>query len=309
MAHSRSVRVFAPSFLLAAALTILSGFLFTVSHGIIRHIGGFGVELHPFEIAFFSNLFSALFYIPLFIKSGVKILHTSKLRLHIFRSFFNAASLITFYTALTLTPLADVTALALAGPLFVTVGAVFFLGEIIRVRRWMALSFGTIGALIIIRPGFESVSIGLLFVILSSICTAGSKLLAKHLTHRDSAVTCSAYIAILQTPITFICALFVWVTPSVEQLSWLAAIGVLVAMAHISMVQAYKFADVSAMEPFVFLRLIWAASIGLLAFGELPGIWTWLGGAIIVASSSYIARREANSPKSSRLAAISVEHD
>ncbi len=64
-------------------------------------------------------------------------------------------------------------------------------------------------------------------------------------------------------------------------------------MAHITMVQAFKFADVSALEPYVFLRLIWAASIGLIAFGEFPGVWTWIGGAIIVAASSYIARREA----------------
>ena len=300
MANSLSALLRVPSFFLAATLTILSGFLFTASHGIIRHIGGFEVELHPFEIAFFSNLFSALFYIPLFIRSGVQILHTNKLSVHILRSFFNAGSLTTFYIALTLTPLADVTALALAGPLFVTLGALLFLGEIIRVRRWIALSFGALGALIIIRPGFEEISVGLLFVILSSIIAAGSKLLAKHLAHSDSAVTCSAYVAILQTPITFICSLFVWVTPSLEQLTWLAAIGVLVAVAHICMVQAYKFADVSAMEPFVFLRLIWAASIGLIAFGEFPGVWTWVGGAIIVAASSYIAQREAKSTKHHR---------
>ena len=281
-----------PSFVLAAGLTILSGFLFTGSHGIIRHIGGFGVKLHPFEIAFFSNLFSVLFYLPLFLRDGVQMLYTPKLPLHIFRSFFNAASLTTFYTALALTPLADVTALALAGPLFVTLGALFFLGEIIRMRRWLALSFGALGAFIIIRPGFEAFSIGFVFVILSSICAAGSKLLAKHLTRSESAVTCSAYVAILQTPITFIAALFVWNTPSLEQLVWLAAIGTLVAMAHISMVQAYKYADLSAMEPFIFLRLIWAASIGLLAFGEFPGIWTWVGGTIIVVASSYIAHRE-----------------
>jgi len=295
MANPSSSRFRVPTFVLAAGLTILSGFLFTGSHGIIRHIGGFGVELHPFEIAFFSNLFSVLFYIPLFLRDGLQILYTPNLSLHIFRSFFNAASLTTFYTALTLTPLADVTALALAGPLFVTLGALFFLGEIIRARRWIALSFGALGALIIIRPGFETFSIGFFFVILSSICAAGSKLFAKHLTRSESAVTCSAYVAILQTPITFIAALFVWDNPSLEQLVWLAAIGFLVAMAHISMVQAYKYADISAMEPFVFLRLIWAASIGLIAFGELPGIWTWVGGVIIVTASSYIARRESKS--------------
>ena len=300
MGNSIGPRRTIPTFLLAAGLTILSGLFFTSSHGIIRHIGGFVVTLHPFEIAFFSNLFSALFYIPVLVKTGTQILHTNKLWLHVIRSFFNAASLTTFYIALAFTPLADVTALALAGPLFVTLGALFFLREIIRTRRWIALSFGILGGLIIIRPGFEAFSIGFLFVIISQICAAGSKLFAKHLTRSDSAVTCSAYVAILQTPITFVAALFVWVTPSLEQLFWLAAIGILVAMAHITMVQAFKFADVSAMEPFGFLRLIWAASIGLLAFGELPGVWTWVGGAIIVAASSYIARREARSNNTTR---------
>ena len=106
---------------------------------------------------------------------------------------------------------------------------------------------------------------------------------------------------IAQINVIFICSLFVWVTPSLEQLTWLATIGVLVAMAHISMVQAYKYADISAMEPFVYLRLIWAASIGLLAFGEFPSIWIWVGGVIIVGASSYITRREAKLDKSSSI--------
>ena len=103
-----------PWFLLAAGLTVLSGFFFTLSHGLIRHIGGFGISLHPFEIAFFSNFFSALFYIPFLLRRGTRILHTSKLLIHVMRAFFNAASLTTFYMALAFTPLADVTALALA---------------------------------------------------------------------------------------------------------------------------------------------------------------------------------------------------
>ena len=73
----------------------------------------------------------------------------------------------------------------------------------------------------------------------------------------------------------------------------MAAVGILVAMAHLSMVQAYKYVEVSSMEPFVFVRLVWAAGIGYLAFQEFPGPWTWAGAHIIVAASSYIARREA----------------
>jgi drug/metabolite transporter (DMT)-like permease len=277
------------TFLLAAGLTIFSNFFFTASHGIVRHIGP---ELHPFEITFFSNLFSALFYVPWFLKVGLSPLKTTKFKFHFIRAFFNVAALIAWYTALSLVPLADAVALGLAGPLFVTVGAMLFLGEKIKMRRWIALGIGICGALVIIRPGFETLSIGFLFVILSGACGAGTKLFAKHLSETDSAVTCSAYVAILQTPISFCFALFVWKTPSLEQLGWLAATGVFVALAHLCMVQAFKYVEVSALEPFVFTRLIWAALIGFFIFSEFPGAWTWVGAAIIVSASTYIAHRE-----------------
>jgi len=299
----------ASSFLLAAGLTVLSGLLFTSSHGIIRHLGGVGGELHPFQIAFFSNLFSALFYLPFFLRNGFGILKTEQFPTHLTRAFFNAGALTAWYTALTLAPLADVVALGLAAPLFVTLGAFFFLGEVIRIRRWVAIAIGIIGALIIIRPGFEEVSIGLLFVIMSSMFGAGTKLFAKHLMQTDSAVTLSAYVAILQTPITFALAIFVWRIPTLEQLVWLAAIGVLVAMAQLAMVQAFKYVEVSAMEPFVFLRLVWAAVIGFIAFQELPGLWTWVGGAVIVAASTYITRREAQASAQASAAAQQVLRD
>ena len=282
------------SYFVAVGLTILSGVLFVSSHGIIRHVGGTGGALHPFEIAFFSNLFSALFYLPLFFRSGLEILKTEKLPLHIIRSFFNATALTTWYAALTLTPLADVIALGLAAPLFVTLGAFIFLGETFRARRWIAILVGIGGALIIIRPGFEEASVGFLFVIISTIFAAGTKIFAKQLIQTDSAVTCSAYVAILQMPITFALAISVWRFPTTEELAWMAAVGILVAIAHLAMVQAYKFVEVSAMEPFVFLRLVWAAGIGFLAFQEYPSVWTLAGGAVIVAASSYIARRETN---------------
>ena len=281
------------TFLLATGLTILSGLLFVSSHGIIRHLGGVSGELHPFQIAFFSNLFSALFYIPLLARSGIRVLKTDRFPLHLVRAFCNATALTAWYTALTLTPLADVIALGLVAPIFVTLGAFFFLGEIIRIRRWAAIFIGIAGALIIVRPGFEAVNVGYMFVILSTVFTAGTKIFSKQLITTDSAVTCSAYVAILQTPITFVLALFVWRVPTFDQLILLAAIGILVALAHLCFVQAYKYVEVSAMEPFVFLRLVWAAGIGYLVFQEIPTPWTWIGAAVIVAASSYIARREA----------------
>ena len=208
--------------------------------------------------------------------------------LHIIRSLFNATAIVAWYTALTFTPFAEVIALGLAAPLFVTIGAFVFLGEKFRTRRWIAILVGIAGALVIIRPGFETISTGFLFAILSTVFAAGTKIFAKELIQTDSAVTCSAYVAILQTPITFVLALFVWRLPTTEQLLWMATAGILVAMAHLSMVQAFKHVEVSSMEPFVFMRLVWAAGIGYVAFQEFPGPWTWAGAIVIVAASSYI---------------------
>lgn len=220
-------------------------------------------------------------------------MRTSKFRIHFIRSFFNAGAVGAWYTALSLTPLADATALALTSPLFVTFGAVLFLGETARLRRWIAISIGIFGALLIIRPGFQAFSFGFLFVLGSIILGGGSRIFAKHLTQWDTPVTIGAWVALLQIPITFLMAIYFWKWPNVIQLSMLAAVGLLVGGAHYTMTLAYNRTDVSALEPFNFVRLIIAALIGFFFFKEFPDVWTWIGGFIIIASTSYIARREA----------------
>lgn len=293
---------FSQSFPVAAGFTITSALVFTASHAIVRHLGG---DLHPLVIAFFSNFFSALFYVPLLMRIGLGTLRTEKFRLHVVRSFINVASLSTWYMALALIPIADAAALGLSAPLFLTIGAALFLGEAMKVRRWAAIGFGVLGALIIIRPGFETLNIGFLFVIMSGVFSAGTKLFAKHLSKWDSAITCSAWVAILQTPLSFILALFFWTTPTWTQLGWLAVVGILAALGHITMVRAITHVEVSSLEPFTYVRLLWAAVIGYLAFSEFPGMWTWIGAAVIVAATTYIVRRESKLQGASRSAGLS----
>ncbi len=278
------------TFLGSALLMILSVTLFTVSHGFVR---GVGKDIHPYEIAFFTSLFSFVFYLPWLIRSKFKPLRTKKIKTHLIRAFVNAGAVAVWYTALALTPLADATALILTSPLFVTLGAVLFLGEKARARRWVALAIGLFGALLIVRPGFQSVNIGFLFVILATLLSAASRIFAKHLTKWDKPITIGAWVALLQIPITLLMSLYSWRWPDFMQLVMLAAIGLLVGGAHFTLTSAYNRADVSALEPFNFIRLIVAALIGFFVFLELPDAWTWIGGIIIIASTSYIARREA----------------
>ncbi len=272
------------------ALIVIGSAFFAAMHAGVRFVSA---EIHPFEIAFFRNVFGFMVFTPMLARSGLKLLHTRRIGAHVGRGAINSFSMLAWFTALSLIPLADATALALTGPLFVTLGAVFFLGETVRPGRWVALGVGAIGTIVIIRPGFEEVSLGALLVLFTAFSVSGSKLIAKSLTRTDPTVTIVAYLTLTMMPITLVAALFVWRWPSLAELAWLAAIGVVGSCGHLCMVKAYKFADVSAVEPITFTRLIWAALIGYLVFAELPDFGVWIGGGMIVAATSYIAHREA----------------
>jgi drug/metabolite transporter (DMT)-like permease len=183
--------------------------------------------------------------------------------------------------------------LALISPLFTTLAAVIFLGEKAHLRRWTAMGVGIFGALIIIRPGFQSISIGFLYVILSIVLASGSRIFAKQLTKSDKPIAIGAWVALLQIPITFVLAVNFWRWPDLTQMIMLFVVGLMAGGAHFTMTMAYNRTDVSALEPYNFFRLIIAALIGYFVFSELPDIWTWVGGGIIIASTTYIARREA----------------
>ncbi len=153
----------------------------------------------------------------------------------------------------------------------------------------------------ILRPGFVEISLGAFLVLFTAFSVSGSKLIAKSLSRTDPTTTIVAYLTLTMMPITLVAALFVWRWPSATELAWLAGIGLFGTIGHLCFIKAYTFADVSAVEPITFTRLIWAALIGYLAFAELPDMWVWIGGGMIVAATSYIAHREAAARRTAAL--------
>lgn len=273
----------------ATILMVTAGAVLAAMHGMVRYLSA---DLHPFEIAFFRSLFGFMFFVPWIIKAGLVVLRTGRIATHGLRAAINAVSMLLWFTALSLVPLADVTALSLTGPLFVTIGAIMFLGEKVRLRRWLAVGLGAAGALVIIRPGFQVIQLGMILAIIAPATAACAKLLAKSLTRTDPPATVAAYVQLLMTPITLIPALFVWQTPGWSTLGLLAVVGMLGGLGHYLFVKAYSIADISFAEPVMFTRLVWAALFGYLAFAEVPDQWTWIGAAMIVGATTYIAHRE-----------------
>ena len=113
--------------------------------------------------------------------------------------------------------------------------------------------------------------------------------------HPDQAVL---YLSLFVTPLMLLPALYVWITPNWTQLALMVAIGALATINQRCISRAFASADATAVLPFDFARLPFAAVIGFLVFAELPDLWVWVGGGVIFASSVYIAHREAIAARS-----------
>jgi len=278
-----------PPQVLGIILAVAASASFAAMHNTIRYVTS---EIHPFEVAFFRNLFGVLFLVPWFGAVGVTTLRTRQIGTHVLRATVNAASMLAWFMALSLMPVADATSLALVGPIFVAAGAMWFLGEHVTRRRWLGIAIAIAGALVIIRPGVTVVGRGTWLVLCATLCVSTSKLIAKGLARTDSTAAIVAYLTFFMMPITLVPALFVWQWPSFGTLALLALIGTFGSTGHLLFIRAYKLADVSLVEPIMFTRMVWAALIGWLLFAEFPDSWTWAGAAVVVIGTTHLARRE-----------------
>lgn len=250
-------------------------------------------HIHPLEITFFGTFFGFLFFLPVVFKLGFGVFRSNRVLHHFYRGCINGTAILAWFMALTLLTLADASALNLLAPLCVSIGAVIFLKEHMGPRRWFALALGAAGALVVIRPGFEDVGLGVGLVMITVVASAGQRLFAKSLIATDSSTTCVLYLTFFMIPISLVAALPVWQWPSLEHYPWLILIGALLGIAHYALMRSLRLADVSALEPVNFTRLIWGALFGFLFFAEVPDIFTWLGGFMIISATSYVAHREA----------------
>ncbi|MBT5943220.1 MAG: DMT family transporter [Rhodospirillaceae bacterium] len=280
-----------PAPILGLLLVVMASAFFASMHNTIRFMSQ-TEDIHPFEMAFFRVAFGLVVFIPFFMRSGIGILRTEKLTWHIGRAFINATSMLSWFMALSLMEVGDATAVSLIGPVFVAILAMVFLGEHVGPMRWLGIFLAVVGGLIVVRPGFTEISSGVWLVLFSAVAVSNSKLIAKILTRHDSPTTIVAYMTILMIPITFVPAFFVWQTPSLYQLFFMALIGVFGTIGHLLFVQAYKLADMSLVEPAMFTRMIWAALISLVLFAEFPSPWTWAGAGVIVVGTTLLARKE-----------------
>ncbi len=250
-------------------------------------------DLHPLVICFYRCLLGLILILPFVAKNNFQALKSNNIKLQFGRSMINVISMICWFSAIGIMHFEKATALGFTTPLFTTVLAVFFLGEIIRFHRTAALALGFIGIIVIVRPGYVPFEFGTVLMLVASLSFSFVLIFVKKLSAVDSSLTIIFYHLLFMTPVFFVLSLFYWQTVNLHQLGIFALMGVAGLLSHWCITQSLKLSDTTFVMPLQFTKLIWASMIGLLLFAEKPDFWTWMGGIIIFISVVYITYREA----------------
>lgn len=251
-----------------------------------------GETLHPFEIGFFRVSFALMLIMPWLLRLGLASLRTDFLLIHGLRAVLKLAAQIAYFYAVLIMPLADVAAIGFTKPMFVAVGAVLFLGEIMRLRRWAAIALGFVGVLIVLRPAGEVFDPHMLSALAAAIGLACVALMMKYLSSREATSRILAWNLMISVPVALVLAIPVWVTPTPYLLLLLLLQGALGALAQYSAARGMRLADASLLTAVEFIRLPLVALIAFLMFGEVADFWTWIGAFVIFAATFYLVRRE-----------------
>ena len=268
--------------------------MFSVLNTIARFMA---LQMDPFEAQFLRYLCGLLVILPLVLRSGVsqgfKTFWPTDVRGQFWRGAVHTGGLMLWFIALPKIPLADMTAISFTGPIFIMMGASFFLNEPMHRDRWIAALIGFAGVLVVLLPNLSGDGGGYHLVMLASAPVfAASFLITKALTRYETPGVIVLWQAITVTLFSMPMAFLHWQTPTAWQWVGFIATGILGSAGHYFLTRAFQAADISATQSLRFLDLVWTSLLGWFVFSDVPSHATWLGAFIILMSTVWITRRE-----------------
>ncbi len=272
------------------ALLVSAGSLtLVVMAVVVKHLGS---RLPSMEILFFRSLIGFFFILPIFIRNPLEPFHTKRFGMHLVRGATGAVGNACFFWTITHLLLADAMALQFSRPLFMIPLALLFLGEIAGLRRTIISIIGFVGILLYARPftsGFEPGAfvgaLGALFGGLVVICI-------KRLQTTEPTRVIMFYYAFWNAAFALIPAVWFWVTPTLPELALLTVVGFLGIGGQTMITHGLSQGEATVLVPLDYSRIVYSAALGYLLFNELPGVWSFAGMALIVASSLYLVLTE-----------------
>lgn len=273
---------------------VLTGLCFVGVAAVVKHMGG---RVPAAQAAFLRYILGLVFLIPMIKPMLDEGLDAWGWKMFGLRGIVHSLGVTTWFFAMGILPVAEVTAMNYLVPVLVTIGAAVFLGERLAMRRIMAVVVAMIGVLIILRPGFREVGLAHLAMLFTASMFAAGYLIAKVMADRVSPTMVVGMLSITVTIGLAPMAIAVWETPLMTDVGWLFVVAALATAGHYTMTFAFREAPVTVTQPVTFLQLLWATLVGLLLFNEPLDGYVILGGVLIMASVIYITWREAQKAK------------
>lgn len=226
---------------------------------------------------------------------SLHLLKTNNWRSHALRSLSGTISMFCLFAAVTMIPLADVTAISFTSPMFVTVLAMLFLGEHIHRFRWTALGVGFLGVLIMIGPHLsfsEGSTFGALIALSAAMFSAIAMIFLRRMSGGEHAITITFYFSMTFTVCAALTALKGWPMPTATQWGFIVLAGLFGVFGQLLLTYAYRYAEASTVAPLDYSNMVMAVILGYVFFNEVPALSIWIGAPLVVGAGLIILWRE-----------------
>ncbi len=265
-----------------------ASFCYVASATLTRYLDG---SYHTFELAFLRCFVGVCVLTPLVLRNGLSQIKTKVIHLHGLRMVVTYIAILLWFYAAETVPVGDFFAIQFATPLFTIAAAAMLLREHVSIKSWLAALVGFCGVLIIVRPGYIPISIGVLAALGTALSYALVNTAIKILSRYDSPTTMTFYANVLILPVSAIPAFFVWKTPSVEDIPTLLGVTLFATLAQLCVANSISLADARVVQPMNFMRMPIAAIMGFIVFSEFPDLWVWVGALVIFGAGWYAVQQ------------------
>ena len=252
-----------------------------------------GIEYHAAQITFARAIVVLILLSPLIYKlGGLNFLKTRKPGTHFFRGLAGLTGNIMFFLAFQRLPVADVTVVSQAVPIFSCILAIIFLKETIGWRRWAAIVIGFLGVIIAINPTGQ-IAVASIYALIGTLMWSITIIFLRLLGSTEHPVKTVFYFMLVSVIITAFFQPFLWKQPSLEVVLLFFGLGLSAFLTQLLMTYALQKASASIVSPFNYTGIIWAIIFDYIIWNTHPMLTTIFGGIIITISGIYIFRREA----------------
>ena len=274
----------------AIIFNLLAWVMLPIMDGFAKYLSS---DLPVLQITWARYFFTVAFTLPImFFFFRKNLVWTDKPKLQLIRGLILLTANVCFFYSISIISLAKALTLAFIAPLIVTAFSPIFLGEKVGFKRWSAVIIGFIGSMVVIRPGFVEINLASLAALGTGVMYGFYLIITRKLSSSDNPLLTLLLTGVVGAIIISFVMPFVWVKPTLNQWSMMAAIGIFACIGHLFIILSLRYADASKLAPFSYFEIVTNIIIGYYFFSNFPDNWTFLGLFIIIFSGVYISRRE-----------------